>query len=240
MSTGSAVGTFSGAFRGSGAFSGIRAIAFDFDGVVVDSMPVHWSCWRDALETVLGAQAGRHHDAIRRNLFSGRAGPSMFEGTVIPDEARGALRTRKDALWLERAAAVPLMPHAAEALATLCSRYPLAIATTARRTFVTGILSRENVSAVFSVVVTNADVSRPKPAPEMLLRIAGDLALPASEIAMVGDTAFDRQMADAAGSPFLWFETDPLPRSVHGDDGNPVVTDWPALARIFGETTSPA
>lgn len=214
--------------------AGVRAIAFDFDGVVVDSMPVHWACWRDALESVFGLQAERHHEAIRRNLFSGRAGPGMFEGAEILSEAHGALRTHKDTLWLERAPDVPLMPGAGEALVALSARYPLAIATTARRTFVDGILSREGLTSVFRVIVTNADVSRPKPAADILLMIAGEFALPASEIAMVGDTAFDRQMAAAAGSPFLWFETDPLPRSVDGGGGgNPVVTDWPALARML-------
>ena len=158
----------------------------------------------------------------------------MFEASGIPDEARGALRSRKDALWLEQASAVPLMPRAGEALAALSARYPLAIATTARRTFVEGILSREGLMSVFHVVVTNADVLRPKPAPDMLSRIAGELALPPSEVAMVGDTAFDRQMADTAGSPFMWFETDPLPRSVDGGGGGkPVVTDWLALSRMF-------
>lgn len=213
---------------------GIRAIAFDFDGVIVDSMPVHWACWRDALESVLGAEAERYHDTIRRNLFSGRAGPEMFEGTGIPGDARGALRTSKDALWLERAASVPLMPLAADALPALGTRFPLAIATTARRAFVDGILSRETLSPAFSVIVTNADVPQPKPAPAMLETIARVFDLPATEIAMVGDTVFDCRMAKAARAPFLWFGTQTLARPA-GGDAHPVAADWPAVIRFFDE-----
>jgi AHBA synthesis associated protein len=218
--------------------AGVRAIAFDFDGVIVDSMPVHWACWREALESVLGSGADRVRDRIRRNLFGGRAGPGMFEGIDVPAEARQALRTVKDALWEARAAAVPLMPSGAEALASLAVRLPLAVATTARRDFVNAVLSREALAHVFAAIVTNADVPRPKPAPDMLERIARVLGVPARQNAMVGDTAFDRRMAEAAGAPFLWFGTSDLARPAEGD-GFPVVADWSTLARVFGEAAAP-
>lgn len=210
----------------------VRATAFDFDGVIVDSMPVHWNCWREALNAVLGSQAGRYQEAIRRNLFTGRAGAEMFEGTGIPAGARGPLRARKDALWLEHAASVPLLPFAAEALTTLAARFPLAIATTARRNFVDAVLSRERLSHLFGLIVTNADVTRPKPAPEILERIVRNLGIPACEIAMVGDTAHDYRMAEAAGSPFLWFGSDTLARPA--GNVHPVVANWYALVAVFG------
>ena len=216
-----------------------RAIAFDFDGVIVDSMPVHWDCWRQALDDVLGLEADRVRDRVRRNLFGGRAGPGMFEGLDISAESRRALRRRKDSLWGARALAVPPMPLAAATLASLAARFPLAIATTARRDFVDAILSRERLSAVFSVVMTNADVPRPKPAPDLLAKISEVLSIPAPEIAMVGDTASDRRMAEAAGSPFLWFGTT-APAPPAGDGGHPVAADWRALARVFGDPASPA
>lgn len=206
--------------------AGIRAIAFDFDGVIVDSMPVHAACWREALETVLGSEADRYVDAIRRNLFGGRAGRGMFEGIELCEDARRALRTHKDRLWEARAATVALMPRASAVLTSLTRRYPLAIATTARRDFVNAILERERLSTVFSLIVTNADVARPKPAPEMLETISRGLGIAVSAVAMVGDTAFDRRMAEAAGSPFLWFGS--------GDeDAHPVVADWRAVAQMF-------
>lgn len=210
--------------------AGVRAIAFDFDGVIADSMPVHWACWREALEIVLGPGAGGVGDRIQRNLFGGRAGPGMFEGIDISADTRRALRVHKDSLWNARAADVPLMPSGAEVLTWLSGRFPLAIATTARRDFVDSILSRETLSHVFSPVVTNADVNNPKPAPDLLAAISKALAIPAREIAMVGDTVFDRRMAEAAGAPFLWFGPHDLARPA--DDGHPVVADWPALARI--------
>jgi phosphoglycolate phosphatase-like HAD superfamily hydrolase len=148
------------------------------------------------------------------------------------------LRTHKDSLWEARAAGVPLMPFGAEVLGSLTARFPLAVATTARWDFVNAILSRETLSHVFAAVVTNADVPRPKPAPDMLERISRNLGVPACEIAMVGDTAFDRRMAEAAGSPFLWFGPHALARPAEGD-GFPVVADWSTLARFFGEAAAP-
>lgn len=215
------------------AFAGVRAIAFDFDGVIVDSMPVHWACWRKAMDAVLGSNAGRVSDRIQRNLFAGRAGHDIFEGMDVTPDARQALRAYKDSLWEARAAGVPLMAGSAEVLTGLMRGFPLAIATTARRDFVSAILSRESLSHVFAAVVTKADVTNPKPAPDMLETISRDLGIPAAGIAMVGDTAFDRRMAETAGCPFLWFEPSALARPTD-DDGHPVVADWPALARIFG------
>ena len=212
--------------------SGIRAIAFDFDGVIVDSMPVHSHCWREALAAVLGADADPVGDRIRRNLFDGHAGHGMFAGITVSSEARQALRRHKDALWAARAAGVPLMPFGAETLTALAARLPLAVATTARRDFVDAILSRETLSHAFSAIVTNADVFRPKPAPDMLERISRNLGIPAPEIAMVGDTVTDRRMAEAAGSPFLWFGTDTLARYA-GSEGHAAAADWPAIARVF-------
>jgi beta-phosphoglucomutase len=29
--------------------TGLEAIFFDFDGVLIDSEPVHWACWREVL-----------------------------------------------------------------------------------------------------------------------------------------------------------------------------------------------
>lgn len=211
------------------AFAGVRAIAFDFDGVIVDSMPVHWACWREALDAVLGSESGRVGEGIRRNLFGGHAGHDMFEGIDVAPDARRALRAHKDSLWEARAAGVPLMADTADVLTGLMRHFPLAIATTARRGFVSAILSRESLSHMFAAVVTKADVTNPKPAPDMLETISRDLGIPASEIAM----AVDRRMAETAGCPFLWFEPNALARPTD-DDGHPVVADWPALARIFG------
>ncbi len=201
-------------------------------------MPVHWLCWRRALDAVLGPNAETARDQVQQNLSGGHAGPGMFEGLDVSETERRDLRARKDALWEARAAGVPLMPCAATVLRQIANRFPLAIATTAKRAYVNAVLARENLPQAFSVIVTNEDVTRPKPAPDMLNRISRDLGVPTSEIAMVGDTAFDRRMAETAGSPFLWFGTDALARPADSG-GHPVASDWPTLSRFFDRTTGP-
>ncbi len=55
------------------------------------------------------------------------------------------------------------------------------------------------------LIVTAADVPRPKPDPGMLLAAAERLGVARSEVLMVGDTVADARAAAAAGMPFVGY-----------------------------------
>ena len=211
-----------------------RAVVFDFDGVIADSMPAHSACWQQAVDAVLGGNADHVGQKIQDNLFSGYAGARMFEGIDLSDIERQALRAHKDALWEARAPSVPPMPFCRDVLPSLARRVPLAIATTARRDYVSAILARENLLQVFTIIMTNQDVPNPKPASDMLDSISAARGISANAMCMVGDTPLDRQMAAAAGCAFIWFGASPLAGTI-GQAVQPMAHDWNALAGYFAD-----
>lgn len=198
---------------------GLRVLAFDFDGVISDSMPPQDECWQKAVEDVLGPGAEAERAQIRKNLFEGKAGEQMFANVAVSAEVSRRLRIAKDKLWDAIALQTPLMTGCVGSLTRLATRYNLAIATTAKRPYVEHLLDREKVQNLFKVVVTNADVKNPKPAPDMLLHIAAQLKSPISEICMTGDSASDFEMAKRAEVVFVWF------KSNHEAPALPVGTD---------------
>jgi HAD superfamily hydrolase (TIGR01509 family) len=149
----------------------MRAVLFDFDGVLVDSEPLHFRAMRDALVaegfTIDEEEYWRHllaHDdrgAIRIAL----------ERHGVPyDGARIEAMTRRKAEAFEAVLAdIPFFPGARDLVHALGREVPLAIASGARRAEIEAILTAGGLRDSFSAVVGIDDVSRGKPDPEPYL-----------------------------------------------------------------------
>lgn len=188
----------------------VRGLAIDFDGVVADSMPAQARAWSRTAEEVLGEdlppeEVKEVRQLLLRNLFAGKAGERMFDGVPVSARHQRALRHHKDEIWKEIRNDTPLVDGTADVLPRLAERFPLAVATTAPRPYVTAVLRREGLLDLFRAVVTDADVPRPKPAPDMLREIGRRLDVELPHLAMVGDSATDARLARAAGCPFVLF-----------------------------------
>lgn len=162
----------------------------------------------------------------------------MFDGLNLTESQMQELRKSKDAIWQNLRSDVELFPDVGQVLLLLKARYQLAIATTAPRNYVEFLLTKDQVIGNFKEVVTNADVSTPKPDPEMLIKIAARLCCPLKESCMVGDTVSDFRMSKAAGSGFILFgdsswRIDPAEalNCVH-------LNTWKELASFFSVTNN--
>lgn len=149
----------------------MRAVLFDFDGVLVDSEPLHFRAMRDALVaegfTIDEEEYWRHllaHDdraAIRIAL----------ERHGVPyDGPRIEAVTRRKAEAFEAVLSdIPFFPGARELALSLSREVPLAIASGARRVEIEAILKAGGLRDAFAAVVGIDDVSRAKPDPEPYL-----------------------------------------------------------------------
>jgi HAD superfamily hydrolase (TIGR01509 family) len=149
----------------------MRAVLFDFDGVLVDSEPLHFRAMRAALVaegfTIDEEEYWRHllaHDdrgAIRIAL----------ERHGLPyDGARIDAVTRRKAEAFEAVLAdIAFFPGVPELVLSLSRELPLAIASGARRVEIEAILEAGGLRDAFSAVVGIDDVSRSKPDPEPYL-----------------------------------------------------------------------
>lgn len=177
----------------------LRAIIFDVDGTLVDSLAAYQTT-AHRVAAAFGWQVP--DDAIGRALNHGEP----FWAQIIPPEVQhdgdlpGQLRAEALRHWAAVAReAVALIPGVAPLLAGLReSGLRLAICTASRgESFAP--LEQAGLLRHFEVVVTGADVGRPKPDPEGLHLCLSRLGLASPQALFVGDSVADMRAGVAAG-----------------------------------------
>ncbi len=151
----------------------IRAVVFDFDGVIANSEPLHFRAFRDVL-----AEEGlvlTEDDYYTRYLGFDDLG--VFQH-VAADRQRPMPQTRVAALAerkavrleeLERGGAL-LFPGAEQAVRRLAAAFPLAIASGALGIEIRRVLERTGLTSCFAGIVAAEDTPASKPAPDPYLR----------------------------------------------------------------------
>jgi len=211
-----------------------RVVAFDFDGVIADSLPPQEVAWREALSAISPAVDGEIVQHAVRNLWAGHAGERMFDGLDLTPEQRRQARRKKDRIWSATRDSVPLVEGAREALRSLPDAFELFVATTAARAYVLEVLEREGLDHLFTAIVTDDDLAHPKPHPEMLMKIAHEAGVEISDLLFVGDSETDLEMAEAAGCPFILLDV--RARWSHVPPAARVARSWQELRRILANS----
>ena len=151
----------------------IRAVVFDFDGVIANSEPLHFAAFRDVLDQQ-GVELAKN-DYYDRYLgyddvgvFRAVSGDRRLNWS---DDRVAALVRRKASRLeeLERHASV-LFPGAEAAVRRLAQSLPLAIASGALRAEIVRVLEQAGMSECFVAVVAAEDSPVSKPAPDPYLR----------------------------------------------------------------------
>ncbi|GBC99166.1 Phosphorylated carbohydrates phosphatase [bacterium HR17] len=185
----------------------VRALIFDFDGVLVDSERIQFEALQVALREVGLTLAWDDYRAIGIGLPDRDAVRLALQrrGTNDPKLVDKVL-ARKTALydaWLtERVKASDGMANIVRALA---QRFVLAIASGAMRHQIEAVLQREGVRECFAVIVSHDDYERGKPDPTPFLLALERLnegvqpPLRPHECVVVEDAPAGVQAARAAG-----------------------------------------
>jgi HAD superfamily hydrolase (TIGR01509 family) len=151
----------------------LRAVIFDFNGVIVDDEPVHFR----AFQTVLEEEGISLTESDYYARYLGMDDRGCFRATyrasgrVLDDFTLKQLIERKARYYqtLIREGVV-LFPGVANLVATLARSLPLAIASGALRHEIEDILQRTGLGAHFPVIVSAEDVQDGKPDPEIFRR----------------------------------------------------------------------
>lgn len=176
----------------------LRGAIFDFDGVVVDSHPVHKRAWKNLLQSV-GRNTteeelqfvldGRKRDEILRH----------FLGDLDPELMREYGR-KKEHLFRNEASAVQAIEGLESFLEDLAdSHMTCGIASSGSGSRINFLLDRLDLRRHFRVVVTGDEVERGKPDPAIFLRAAQDLQLDPKELIVFEDAQSGVQAALSAG-----------------------------------------
>lgn len=147
----------------------IRAVIFDFNGVLIDDEHVHFELFRDVLaERGVTLTAEMYHEDYlgyddRRCLAEALKDAGQDHSSEVVEELVG----RKAVLYLERAAGgLNYFPGGAACIQALADRWPVAINSGALRAEIEIALHHMGVFDRVSAIVSADDTSRCKPDPE--------------------------------------------------------------------------
>ena len=180
-----------------------EAILFDFDGVLVDSEPVHFECWREILKPfglVLDWPTYRDQgigvsDRQLLALLCRQVDPPLNVDVLVAEYPR------KKALFRTRM--LECHPFSADVLDLISqlSRHRLGVVTSSGRTEVEPVLTAAGIREAFEVAVYGGDVRRLKPAPDPYLLAVQRLSV--STALVIEDSDAGEASARAAGLDVL-------------------------------------
>ncbi len=180
-------------------------VLFDMDGVLVASGPAHAASWRriaqrdgvaftpEQLHATFGRPSG---DIIR-----------MLWGRPLSDDQVREIDDAKEAAYRDLISGmIPLTIGVRECLEELKSAgLRLAVATSGPPENVELVLREGRIGAYFETVVTRADVTRGKPAPDCFVVAAQRLNLPPDQCIVIEDAPVGIAAATAAGMRCIAF-----------------------------------
>ena len=169
------------------------------DGVIIDSNPWHRTAWseytrRHGIEMTESMQQrmyGKRNDEIIRDFLGGH----LDEAEVF---AHGAAKEELYRQMMRPHIEAALVPGIREFLASR-SDLDLAVATNAEKLNVDFVLDTAGLRRFFRVIVDGHQVTRPKPHPEIYLRVADSLGLPPHECVVFEDSYAGVEAGIAAG-----------------------------------------
>ena len=178
----------------------MRALIFDLDGTLVDTVYAHVFAWQRALsEAGMAIDGWRIHRRIGMSggLFTRAVGREIGR-ELTPEEAQ-AIQRRHGELFLELLTERRPLPGAVELLQFLRKTgIPHGIATSGRRPDIDRSLAALGVGPEL-VVVERGDVPRAKPEPDLFLACQKKLGVLPEECYVVGDAVWDLLAARRAG-----------------------------------------
>jgi phosphoglycolate phosphatase len=205
----------------------IRAVVFDCDGVMFDTLKANITYYNDLLvhcgfPPMTDSQRGYVHmhtvDESLRFLF--------------PDPAtyRKAAAHRKTLRYERYLRCMEIEPYLKPLLEAIRPVMKTAIATN-RTDTMHPLLSAFGLERSFDLVVTAADVANPKPHPEQLFRVAAELGMAPEHLLYIGDSRLDEAAAAASGVLFAAYRNPELSAAYHIESLERV---WEILEQLTG------
>jgi beta-phosphoglucomutase family hydrolase len=174
-----------------------RALVFDVDGTLADTMHHHYEAWREVVS--------RYGVVLTEELFVELAGqPSPAVARVIAERYGLELdpeqvATAKEAAYIQHVDSIePIEPVAALARQGH-GRLPMGLATGERRAISERVVRATGLADLFDAFVTADDVTHHKPHPETFLRCAELLNVEPAHCQVFEDSVSGMEAGRAAG-----------------------------------------
>ncbi len=174
----------------------LRAVIFDLDGVIVDTMDMHF----EAAEQVLNeAGAGVTKEKLER--FDTMRSKDAF-AKILPGKSGRQIEGLVDEKYRrlsEMARGIKPYKGFSVFFAGVFAKYPIAVVSSSVRSFVESVLAGVGIRGKVAVVLGGDDVQKGKPDPEGYFTAAKMLGVKPQECLVVEDSLYGIMSAKAAG-----------------------------------------
>jgi len=173
------------------------AYLFDCDGTVVDSMPLHFLAWKQAL--------GEWHCDFSEEVFYAWGGLPVAEVISRLNVEHGlkmpvaAVEVRKEHLYYDNISRLQVVPEVVEHIEAMYGKIPFAVVSGSTRESVVKSLEAVGLLDKFETLVCAGDYAKSKPDPEPFLLAASRLGVAPAACLVFEDTDMGIQAATAAG-----------------------------------------
>jgi beta-phosphoglucomutase family hydrolase len=174
-----------------------QGLIFDCDGTLADTMPFHWEAWQTILQ--------RHQLLMPESRFYALGGVPSRDILRMLGEEQGrtldyhAVAKEKEAAYLpfiERVKPIELVVQIAR---DHLGKVPMAVASGGSKHIIEKVLHQLQIRDWFDAVVTNEDVVRQKPAPDIFLEAARRIGVSPQRCRAYEDTDLGLEAIRAAG-----------------------------------------
>jgi beta-phosphoglucomutase len=185
----------------------IKALLFDLDGVIVDSLYFHYLAW-DNMFKKLGGTVSLNTVLLHEGRNSFEILPILMKETnvFIPEEDRERLINDKREYY-RSIAKLTYYPEAFETIKELKDRgFKLALVTACARKNMELSVDKEN-QKLFDVIISGQDVAKAKPNPDPYLAAQQKLGVEVNECVVIENAPLGVQAAKAANMTCIAIES---------------------------------
>lgn len=175
------------------------AVAFDLDGVLLDSEQT----WDQARRSYVADHGGRWEPSATRAMM-GMSSPEwaryLHEHLGVPESPDTISAGVVDLVRAAYRQHLPLLPDAADTVRAFSRRWPLGLASSSNRPVIEAVLDASGLRSAFTVVVSSEEVAHGKPAPDVYLAAARLLGVAPDRCVAVEDSTNGIRAALAAAT----------------------------------------
>jgi HAD superfamily hydrolase (TIGR01509 family) len=172
---------------------------FDCDGTLVDSMPIHYVCWIEALRL-----NGALYPFTEEEFYSYAGVPEADTVKILNKlhdvdiDAEAVVRA-KSQIFLQRIPEIQRINPVADFAIKLHGDAPISVASGSEAPIVRACLTNTGLIDLFPIIITPENVQRGKPSPDMFLLAAERMGVDPKDCLVFEDGRSGLEAAAAAG-----------------------------------------